>query len=309
VSGLSVAFTRPDGKSLRVLDKVSFDLHPSETLGIVGESGSGKSVMALAIMGLLGRQARIPEGRILFDGAEERPVRGQALSMVFQHARRALNPRRRIGQQLQDVLAVHRGLSGRLAADEAVRMLTKVGIPDPQARAAAYPFELSGGICQRVMIALALAGSPRLLIADEPTTGLDVTTQALILDQLTALVRQRAMAMLLITHDLGLAAERCDRILVMHSGQVVEVGPAAAVLSQPSHPYTQGLVRATPQLNARLAGLSGVPGAAPDLARQDLPACRFFDRCQHRLDRCAGHTPPMAVIGEGHALACWRRVA
>ena len=311
---LSVEFVASHGKRVRVLDGVSLDLHSGETLGIVGESGSGKSVTALAVMGLLDPAASITGGRVLFEGedlrgageARLRRLRGRRLAMVFQHPRRALNPIRPVGRQLVDVLRAHGELSRREAGERAVAMLASVGIPDPAARMNAYPFELSGGMCQRVLIALALSGSPSLLIADEPTTGLDVTTQAMILDLVARLARERGMAMLFITHDIGLAVERCERIAVMHAGQVVEVAPAQALIRQPSHPYTRHLVKSTPRPDSQLQDLTGVPGVTPDLSRNDLPPCRFLERCGSRIDRCAHEPPPFLRIGESHGVACWR---
>lgn len=310
---LSVDFPAPRGGRFRVLDRVSLEVGAGETVGILGESGSGKSVTALAVMGLLDRSAVVAGGRILFEGedllglpeARLRRLRGRRLSMVFQHPRRALNPVRPVGKQISDVLRAHAGLSRREARDAAVAMLARVGIPDPAARASAYPHELSGGTCQRVMVALALACAPRLLIADEPTTGLDVTTQALILDLVAGLARERGMAMIFITHDLALAAERCDRLAVMHAGQLVETGPTAAIVERPRHPYTRRLLRATPGTGARLDDLVGVPGLAPDLSRADLPACRFQERCELRIDRCRTEVPPLQPRAPGHCAACW----
>jgi peptide/nickel transport system ATP-binding protein len=314
LDGLSVEFSAPQGRKARVLDRVSFDLQAGETLGLVGESGSGKSATALAVMGLLDGAAVVTAGRIVFDGedllkaGEARlcALRGRRLAMVFQHPRRALNPIRKVGLQLADVLRAHEPMSGREALGCAVTMLADVGIADPKARAGAYPFELSGGMCQRVMIALALAASPRLLIADEPTTGLDVTTQAMILDLIGALARQRNMAMLFITHDLALAAERCDRIAVLHAGHLVEAAPADMLMRRPAHPYTRHLVGSTPRPASRLQDLTGVPGTSPDLSRADLPPCRFLERCDRRIARCSNEALPLKVIGERHKVACWR---
>ncbi len=313
VEGLSLSFRSREGE-VRALADVSFSLAPGETLGVVGESGSGKSVAALAIMGLLARTARIDAGRIRFEGREllglderhMRSLRGRRLAMVFQNPRRSLNPLRPIGRQLCDVLRVHRGLGRAAARSEASALLARVGIADPAARLEAYPFELSGGMCQRVMIALALAAEPALLIADEPTTGLDTTVQALILDLIGALARDRGMATLLITHDLALAAERCDRIAVMHAGQLVEIAPARTLFAQPAHPFTEALIGATPAPSSVLGHLAGVPGLLPDLTRTDLPACRYFGRCPRRGDACRSAPIPLRAIGAGHAVACLR---
>ncbi|HAE50012.1 MAG: nickel import ATP-binding protein NikD [Tistrella sp.] len=261
VDGLKVGFKG----AAPALDGISFDLGAGETLALVGESGSGKSVTALSILGLLPPAATILGGRILFDGADlvaggeaaVAPLRGRAMSMVFQNPRRALDPLRRVGDAIGDVVGVHAGR--RLTrADRAARvqaLLAAVGIPDPVRRARAFPHELSGGMCQRVMIAIALAGSPRLLIADEPTTGLDVTTQAVILDLIGDLADARGMATILITHDLAVAAERAHRIVVMRRGRVVEQAPTARLFQAPADPYTKALIRATPGPDSRIGDL------------------------------------------------------
>jgi peptide/nickel transport system ATP-binding protein len=308
VEDLSLAFG-----AARVLDGVSFRLEPGETLGLVGESGSGKSVAALAVIGLLDRAATVTGGRILFEGedllqageARLREIRGGRITLVSQHPRRALNPTRKVGRQILDVLAAHTRLARRAARERTVEWLARVGVPDALARFDAYPFELSGGLCQRVTIALALAASPSLLIADEPTTGLDVTTQAIVLDLLATLARQERLALWLITHDLALAAQRCNRIAVLHAGQLVETAPAAELVANPRHPYTQALIAATPRPGLSVADLGAVPGATPDLTRPDLPACRFLARCDKAHPRCAEQRPPLAEIAPGHRVACW----
>lgn len=316
VRGLSLAFRSRDASGATVmspvLDRVSFDLAAGETLGLVGESGSGKSVTALAVMGLLDPAANVSGGQVLLDGtdlllADERrmrALRGSTLALVFQNPARALNPLRPVGRQIEDVLRAHGRITAREARASALVMLDDVGIPSPAERARAYPFELSGGTCQRVMIALVLAARPRLLIADEPTTGLDVITQALILDLLAELARERGMATLLITHDLALAAERCQRIAVMHAGQMAETAPAGRLVTQPRHPYTQALLRATPRPGLRLADLAAIPGGAPELWRHDLPACRFFNRCDRRTAICRASRPPLVAVATGHDVAC-----
>jgi len=308
LENLSLAFG-----AARVLDAVSLRISPGETVGLVGESGSGKSVAALATMGLLDRAATVLGGRIRFEGedllaaseARKRALRGRRLALVFQHPRRALNPTRTIGAQLLDVLAAHASLSRAEARRRALEMLASVYVPDPQARLAAYPFELSGGLCQRVTIALALAASPSLLIADEPTTGLDVTTQAVVLDLIANLARQRGLALWLITHDLALASERCERIVVMHAGQVVESAPAAALIAAPRHPYTRALVAATPRPGLALAELAEPAGTTPELTRPDPPACRFAARCALAEPRCVRERPPLVELAPGHRVACW----
>jgi peptide/nickel transport system ATP-binding protein len=312
VDGLSVEFRTRSG-TVKALDGISFDLRRGETLAVVGESGSGKSVTAYAVMGILDEAARVVGGRIAFGGldllrAGEKALaemRGRELAMIFQNPRAALNPIRPVGAQIADVLRRHGNVAAAQASGRAVEMLAKVGIPDPERRARAYPFELSGGMCQRVMIAMALACEPALLIADEPTTGLDVTTQAVIMDLIGGLAAAQGMATLLITHDLGLAAEHCDRIAVMHAGHVVEVAPTADLLARPRHPYTAKLIAATPGRSSRLDDLVAIPGALPDLRRPDLPACRYGARCERRADDCAAAPlPRLALAGGQHVVAC-----
>jgi peptide/nickel transport system ATP-binding protein len=311
VADLSVQFRTRSG-TVHALQNVSLQVHRGECLGVVGESGSGKSVTAYAVMRLLDPAARIAGGRITFAGMDMlaasdsalADLRGRELSMIFQNPRAALNPIRAIGRQLADVLLRHGGVTRAEAPARAVALLAEVGIPDPQRRAAAYPFELSGGMCQRVGIALALACRPALLIADEPTTGLDVTTQAVIMDLVLGLARARGMATVLITHDLGLASEYCDSIAVMHAGHVVEMAPTAALFAAPRHPYTAKLIAATPQPGRSLAELAAIPGGLPDLRRNDLPACRFLDRCERVAPDCAAAPLPRSIMEGGAMVAC-----
>ncbi len=291
VEDLSVEFRTREG-IVHALDRVSFSVGKGETVGIVGESGSGKSVTALAVMGILHPAARITGGRAVFGGldllaASERQrqdYRGRELSMIFQNPRTALNPIRPVGRQIADVLLRHANLPRAKVKARAVELLARVQIPDAARRFDAYPFELSGGMCQRVMIALAIACSPALIIADEPTTGLDVTTQAGILDLLDELRRTTQTATILITHDLGLAAERCDTIVVMHAGHVVESAPARAIFTAPRHPYTRKLIASTPRPGVKLAELAPITGIVPDL-RGALPPCRYRTRCEHAAGR------------------------
>jgi len=320
VDELQLTFRMPAAET-KVLDRVSFSLQPGETLGLVGESGSGKSVTALALAGLLDRHAQVHARRLRFGGrdlltTDSRPdpaawsdLRGRRIGFVFQSPRRALHPLRSIGDQLQQVLRLHRRLDPAAARQAALDWLGRVGLTEPERRMAAHAHQLSGGQCQRVMIALALAGEPELLIADEPTTGLDVRTQARILDLLDALARERGLATLLITHDLALATQRCKRIAVMHAGQLVETLPANALRSTAAHPYTRQLLRATPQSADSLAGLRSVDGALPDLARDDLPACRFAERCDRREPRCISHPPAPLAFTPRHAVHCWAPIA
>jgi peptide/nickel transport system ATP-binding protein len=298
IEDLEIEFRTRSG-IVRALDGVGFALKRGETMALVGESGSGKSVTAYAIIGILDAAARVTAGRIVFGGLDMLAagpkvldeVRGREVAIIFQNPRAALNPIRPVGRQIADVLLRHGNVTAAQAPDRAVEMLSKVRIPDPKRRAAAYPFELSGGMCQRVMIALALACEPALLIADEPTTGLDITTQAVIMDLIAELAAAHNMATLLITHDLALAAEYCDRIAVMHAGQIVEIAPTSLLFAHPRHPYTAKLIAATPGESTRLDDLAAVPGGLPDLRRLDLPACRYSARCERRRDDCL--TPPL----------------
>jgi peptide/nickel transport system ATP-binding protein len=312
VSDLSIEF-RTRGGTVRALEKVSLDVGRGETVALVGESGSGKSVTAYALLGLLDAAARVTSGRIQFGGldllaAGERALeelRGREVSLISQNPRGALNPIRPVGKQLGDVLLRHGNITRAQAPQRAVEMMAKVGIPDPARRAAAYPFELSGGMCQRVAIALALACEPALLIADEPTTGLDVTTQAVVMDLLAELAAASHMATILITHDLALAGEYADRIVVMHAGHVVESAPAGEIFARPRHPYTAKLIAATPKPGIRLPDLAAIPGNLPDVRRADLPACRYSARCERRIAGCAAPLPQVAV-SRSHVVACWQ---
>ena len=311
VEDLSVEF-RTRGGVVRALDRVGFSVAAGETLALVGESGSGKSVTAYALLGLLDAAGRITGGRAVLEGvdlAAASPaalarIRGKRAAMIFQNPRAALNPIRPVGRQIADVLQRHAGLGRRAAAERAIEMLRAVGIPDPARRAGAYPFELSGGMCQRVMIAVAVAARPALLIADEPTTGLDVTTQAVVMDLIGAMAAETGMATILITHDLALAAERCSRIAVMHAGHIVEDAPTATLLKAPRHPYTGRLLAATPTETSTLGSLESIPGGLPDLRRLDLPPCRYAARCTRRVAAC---DEPMAwrELAPAHVVACW----
>ena len=307
IENLSLEF-RTRGGIVRAIDDVSLSLHKGEVVALVGESGSGKSVLSYAMLGISDRAARVTGGRVLFDGhdlltlgeRELSAIRGREISMIFQNPRVALNPIPQIGAQIEDGLRRHAAVPRVDLETRASECLRQVAIADPQRRYHAYPFELSGGMCQRVMIALALACRPALLIADEPTTGLDVTTQAAILDLVQALARERNMATLLITHDLKLATEYADRVLVMHAGHLVESAPTAELWRRPRHPYTAQLLGATPADHHSIDQLVAIPGSLPDLRRGDLPACRFADRCARVTDGCRRkleHIPAAAVRG------------
>jgi len=287
VRDLVVEFNTDQGVA-RAVDGVSFELNAGDTLGLVGESGCGKTVTGLALLGLVpSPPGRIVSGSIEFMGRdlttlhehELRKIRGSEISMIFQEPMTALNPVFRIGNQMTDVLRLHQGLTRRQAKAAAIEMLAKVGIPDPASRIDDYPHQLSGGMRQRVMIAMALSCGPKLLVADEPTTALDVTTQAQVLEQITKLQREFGMAMILVTHDLGVVAETCQRAVVMYCGRIVENSPIAALYATPRHPYTSGLLASVPRLRAeRASELPVIPGMVPDLL--NLPrGCRFADRC------------------------------
>ena len=306
--------------TVHALEGIDLVLHKGETVGLVGESGSGKSVLSYALLGISDRAARVTGGSARFDGIELltageaalSDLRGREVSMIFQSPRTALNPIRPVGLQIEDVLRRHSAVGpGRGGGDlpatlrqRAVQALREVAISDPERRVDAYPFEMSGGMCQRVMIALALACRPRLLIADEPTTGLDVTTQAAVMDLITALAHERDMATLFITHDLALAADHCDRIVVMHAGHAVETARTAALFARPRHPYTARLMSSTPGAETHIESLQPVPGNLPDLRRDDLPACRFAERCERASERCRAERPRMDP-SQPHAVACW----
>ncbi len=311
VENLSVDFHTRSGV-VRALDRVGFTVQAGQTMALVGESGSGKSVTAYAIMGLLEEAGKITGGQAFLGEtdlvatslAALSRIRGRRVSMIFQNPRAALNPIRAVGRQIADVLLRHGGATRSTVKDRAIEALRAVGIPDPARRAHAYPFELSGGMCQRVMIAIAVAARPELLIADEPTTGLDVTTQAVVMDLIQAMAAETGMATILITHDLALAAERADRIAVMHAGHMVEDADTASLLSRPLHPYTARLIAATPTATASLNQLTSVPGGLPDLRRSDIPHCRYAARCERRLDIC-DQVITMRAHGNGHTVACW----
>jgi len=311
VEDLSVAFhTR--GGVVHALDRVGFSVGSGQTMALVGESGSGKSVTAYAIMGLLEEAGKITGGRAFLgdtDLIQTLPralarIRGRRIAMIFQNPRAALNPIRAVGRQIADVLQRHGGATRFTAKQRAIEALQAVGIPDPARRARAYPFELSGGMCQRVMIAIAVAARPELLIADEPTTGLDVTTQAVVMDLIHAMAAETGMATILITHDLALAAERAGRIAVMHAGHMVEDADTATLLASPRHPYTARLIAATPTAAGSLDALQSVPGGLPDLRRGDLPHCRYAARCERRVATCE-QTVAMHETAPGHGVACW----
>ncbi len=311
VRGLRTVFDTEDGEAPAV-DGIDFHVDEGETVGIVGESGCGKSVTALSIMRLIPKPpGRIAAGEILFadtdllrlDEPAMRAVRGDDIAMIFQEPMTSLNPVFTIGSQIVEAIRLHRGLDKRAALEEAIAMLDRVEISDARRRVDDYPHQLSGGMRQRVMIAIALSCGPRLLIADEPTTALDVTIQAQILDLLASLRASSQMAVLLITHDLGVVAEHADRILVMYAGRIVEQGRVADVLARPMHPYTRGLLASQPGYIEPGGKLKPVRGMVPALTR--LPSgCRFRDRCDYAVEACSVIDPPLEAIGGGHSVAC-----
>jgi peptide/nickel transport system ATP-binding protein len=313
VADLHVAFKGDRGNVLEAVAGVSFVLAPGSTLGLVGESGCGKSVTALSIMRLLDRTLARVSGSIRFEGLElatlpERrmqDLRGNRLAMIFQEPMTSLNPSFTVGDQIAEVLMRHRGLAARAAHDAAVAMLERVRIPSPEARVADYPHKLSGGMRQRVMIGMALACAPALLIADEPTTALDVTIQAQILELLARLQAETGTAILLITHDLGVVAETCDAVAVMYAGEIVELAPASRLFTVPQHPYSVGLLGSLPLLAGRRKRLLSIGGSVPPLTSTHV-GCRFADRCPFADARCRSKAPPAVAVAAGHVSRCWK---
>lgn len=312
VRNLSVSIALPRGGEMPVLSDVDFDLRAGETLGVVGESGSGKSLLSLSIMGLLPQVAK-PRGQILLEGedllsaSEKRmcAIRGNRIGMIFQEPLTALNPAMTIGDQIAEGLVCHSGLTWSAARMEAIDLLDQVRIPDPIRRAKTYPHEMSGGQRQRVGIAMALALKPALMIADEPTTALDVTVQAEVLDILGDLISEHQMALILVSHDLGVIARMCDRTIVMYAGRRMEEGPTRSVFEQPQHPYTRGLLNAVPRRRTDGARPATIAGSAPGFA--NLPkGCCFSDRCPEQFAECHEVTPAWQALGDGCGARCLR---
>ncbi|MBA3876568.1 MAG: peptide ABC transporter ATP-binding protein [Anaerolinea sp.] len=312
VRNLEVAFRTSSG-TVRAVNGISFDVAAGEMVGLVGESGSGKSVTSRAIMGLLPPRTSAVGGSIMLAGDElvglperrYRRVRGERVAMVFQDPLTALNPLYRAGEQVAETLRFHYGLSRAAALARTRSILADVGLPDPAAVIDRYPHELSGGMRQRVLIAMALACEPELLIADEPTTALDVTIQAQILDLLRDLVRERRMALLLITHDLGVVRDLCERAIVLYAGRIAEVAPVADLFHRPQHPYTAGLAASNPSIASRRARLPQIPGSPPNPA-EILPGCPFAPRCPAAVAACIADVPPLVEVGAGRFAACHR---
>ena len=313
IEKLKVIFHGDRGSATHAVDGLDLTIQRGQTLGLVGESGCGKTATALSVMGLLPKASAEVSGRIRFDGAEllslpdraMRNLRGDRLAMIFQEPMTSLNPSYSIGEQIAESLVRHRGLSRGEARARTVELLRLVKIPSPEQRVDDYPHRLSGGMRQRAMIALALACDPELLIADEPTTALDVTIQAQILALMRELKASTGIAIILITHDLGVVAEICDHVAVMYAGEIVEYAPVGALFATPQHPYTIGLLGSIPRLDVKAEELAAIEGRVPSMA--ELPAgCRFAPRCPFVRERCGQVLPPLAVVGPGHRSRCIR---
>jgi len=309
-------YFRTDEGLVKAVNGIDFTVRRGETLGLVGESGCGKSVTSLSIMRLIPEPpGRIVKGEVVFDGqdlltlmeTQMRRIRGNSISMIFQEPMTSLNPVHRIGHQILEVIRLHQKVRKKEAQDQALDLLRKVGIPDPRRRLNEYPYQLSGGMRQRVMIAMALSCHPKMVIADEPTTALDVTIQAQILDLMNKLKEDFGASILLITHDLGVIAEMAQRVAVMYTGQIVEYASVVDLFIEPQHPYTQGLLESIPSMDQPLPHdrmLKAIPGIVPSLV--DLPqGCSFRDRCAHAFERCQSETPLLFDVGTGHLVRCW----
>lgn len=312
VNDLATYFFTEEG-TVKAVDEVSFEIYPGETLGIVGESGCGKSVTSLSIMRLIeSPPGQIVNGEIMFDGKDltqakqsfMRKIRGNDISMIFQEPMTSLNPVYTVGDQIMEAILIHKDVNKKQARQEAIDMLTKVGIPLPEQRVDEYPHQLSGGMRQRVMIAMALSCDPQLLIADEPTTALDVTIQAQILELMNGLKDEFGMAIMMITHDLGVIAEVSDRVAVMYAGKIVEYADVKTLYGDPKHPYTWGLMHSIPHIEKDLDRLEAIPGNVPNPL--DFPeGCKYNTRCPFATDKCRNEEPDIEEIEEGHEVACW----
>ncbi len=311
VENLKTYFYTEDGV-VKAVDGVTFDLYEGETLGIVGESGSGKSVTSLSIMRLLDEKGKIVDGKIIFKGknllelseAEMRKIRGNEIAMIFQEPMVALNPVYTIGDQIMEAIMLHQNVGESKAREIAIDLLRKVGIPEPEKRVDQYPHQLSGGMRQRAMIAMALSCRPSILIADEPTTALDVTIQAQILDLMKELQKEYGMALIMITHDMGVIAEMADRVVVMYAGRVVEYGEVHEIFKKPRHPYTYGLLSSIPRLDVEQEKLKSIPGTVPDPL--SFPSgCKFHPRCEFAQERCKNEEPELVEVEPGHFSRCF----
>ncbi|MDR3645505.1 MAG: ABC transporter ATP-binding protein [Clostridia bacterium] len=310
VKNLKVSFFTPSGE-VKAVNDISYALGKGEVIGIVGESGSGKSVSANAVMGLIEKPGRIVGGSILFDGVDlatlnpeqRRKMRGKEIGMIFQDPMTSLNPVYTIGSQLKEAIGLYYGYRGRQADEKAIELLKLVSINEPERRLRQYPHEFSGGMRQRVMIAMALSGNPKLLIADEPTTALDVTIQAQILEILKELQGRINMSIMIITHDLGIVADIADNVAVMYGGRIVEYAPAEDIFRSPAHPYTRGLLNSIPKLDSR-ERLEPIEGSPIDLLNPPS-GCPFAQRCKYCMKVCLNHLPPFTQVTEQHKAACW----
>jgi oligopeptide/dipeptide ABC transporter ATP-binding protein len=312
IDGLSTYFFTEEGK-VKAVDDVSFRVREGETVCIVGESGCGKSVTAMSIMGLVEEPGgKVAHGKIDFQGEDLlqmdkntlRTIRGNEIAMIFQEPMSSLNPVIKIGEQIMEPLIVHLKMNKKQARIRAIELIKQVGISRPEQIADSYPHELSGGMLQRIMIAIAIACSPKLLIADEPTTALDVTIQAQILDMLREIKDNSGMSILLITHDLGVVAEMADYVIVMYSGKIVEEGEVVELFNNPKHPYTKGLLRSKPVINQRQDELYSIPGQVPN-PLELVPSCYFHDRCEHCMPVCVSQQPQLKEVASRQKVACW----
>ncbi|WP_188207692.1 ABC transporter ATP-binding protein [Alkalibacillus aidingensis] len=311
VNNLVTSFRTAEGE-LTAVRGVSFEVDQGETLCIVGESGCGKSITSLSLMQLLPNNGQIVDGSIKLEGQEliglsdddMRKIRGNEISMIFQEPMTALNPVFPIGFQIREPLKIHENLSKKEAHLKGIELLKQVGIPSPEKRMSQYPHELSGGMRQRVMIAIALACNPKLLIADEPTTALDVTIQSQILDLIDELKEHYQMGVVMITHDMGVVAEVADRVMVMYAGEKIEEGDVETIFNQPQHPYTKGLLKSVPNVDDKEHNLEPIPGSLPSLKEQ-IDGCRFYSRCEFATDKCRTHSPETFKVSERHSVRCW----
>jgi peptide/nickel transport system ATP-binding protein len=300
-----------DGKYVRILDQISFQVNKGETIGIVGESGCGKSMTALSIMKLLPEKAKL-KGSVKLDNEEVtklsrremEKVRGNKMSMIFQDPLTSLNPLHTVGRQIEETLVLHTKLTKEQRKERVIQLLKEVGLPRAEELAMEFPHQLSGGMRQRIMIAIAMACNPSLLVCDEPTTALDVTVQAQILELMNHLKKVNDMGIIMITHDLGVVAEVCDRVVVMYAGKIVEEADVKELFLKPKHPYTKGLLESIPKLGVRKEKLGSIPGMVPSPDKMPK-GCRFYDRCSSAMDICKGTVPPIQSVGENHATACW----
>lgn len=313
VKNLRTEFFSSKKSSVTAIEEVNFEIDKGEILGLVGESGCGKSVTSLSIMQLLkDTPGKVTAGEVLFEGkdllkaskAEMLDIRGGKLSMIFQEPMSSLNPAMRIDKQMIEGIRLHTKLNKEEARERAAKILSQVGIPDPQRVLKNYPHQLSGGMSQRVMIAMAMSCNPQLLIADEPTTALDVTIQAQILELMKKIQKENGMSILLITHDLGVVAEMCSRVIVMYAGKIVEEAPVDVLFANPSHPYTQGLIASVPKLGSGVKVLPSIPGSVPDLSSMPK-GCRFAPRCKYATDKCRSQEPELTAINDKQRCRCW----